>query len=56
MKITAVEAIPLRIPFTVGGKSAAGAWGKGGLQAADSLLVKVTICCELPAEIAKGDA
>jgi L-alanine-DL-glutamate epimerase-like enolase superfamily enzyme len=42
MKIASVEAIPLRIPFTVGGKSAAGAWGKGGLQAADSLLVKVT--------------
>lgn len=42
MKIASVEAISLRIPFTVGGKSAAGAWGKGGLQAADSLLVKVT--------------
>lgn len=42
MKITQVEAIPLRIPFTVGGRSAAGAWGKGGLQAADSLLVRVS--------------
>ncbi|WP_087003255.1 mandelate racemase/muconate lactonizing enzyme family protein [Rhizobium sullae] len=42
MKIAAVEAIVLRIPFTVGGRSAAGAWGKDGLQAADSLLVKVT--------------
>ncbi|MGO4303268.1 mandelate racemase/muconate lactonizing enzyme family protein [Cupriavidus sp. RAF12] len=42
MKIAAVEAIVLRVPFTVGGKSAAGVWGKGDLQAADSLLVKVT--------------
>lgn len=42
MKISAVEAIVLRIPFTVGGVSAAGVWGSGNLQAADSLLVKVT--------------
>lgn len=43
MKIKAVEAYVLRIPFTAGGRSAAGAWGKEGLQAADSLLLKVTI-------------
>ena len=42
MKIEALEVFVLRIPFSVGGKSAAGAWGKGGLQAADSLLLKVT--------------
>jgi len=42
MKIAAVEVIILRIPFTVGGRSAAGVWGKDGLQAADSLLLKVT--------------
>jgi L-alanine-DL-glutamate epimerase-like enolase superfamily enzyme len=42
MIITAVESIPLRIPFKVGTKSDASAWGDSNLPAADSLLVKVT--------------
>jgi L-alanine-DL-glutamate epimerase-like enolase superfamily enzyme len=42
MKIARIESIPLRIPFTAGGPSAAGVWGKAGLQAVDSLLVSVT--------------
>ncbi|KVN53118.1 mandelate racemase/muconate lactonizing enzyme family protein [Burkholderia anthina] len=41
MKITSIEAIPLRIPFSAGGRSAAGAWGSGNLQTVDSLVVKV---------------
>lgn len=42
MKIASIEAIVLRIPFTVGGVSAAGVWGGAGMQAADSLLLKVS--------------
>jgi L-alanine-DL-glutamate epimerase-like enolase superfamily enzyme len=42
MKIASVESIPLRIPFTTGGPSDAGVWGKAGLQTADSLIVTVT--------------
>jgi L-alanine-DL-glutamate epimerase-like enolase superfamily enzyme len=42
MKIAKIEAIPLRIPFTTGGPSAGGVWGKPGLQAVDSLIVSVT--------------
>jgi L-alanine-DL-glutamate epimerase-like enolase superfamily enzyme len=42
MKIASIEAIVLRFPFTVGGVSAAGVWGGAGMQAADSLLLKVT--------------
>lgn len=42
MKIQQIEAIPLRIPFTVGGKSDAGAWGGKDLKTVDSLLLKVT--------------
>lgn len=42
MKIEKIETFPLRIPFTVGGKSAAAAWGSGNLKGADSLVVKVT--------------
>lgn len=42
MKIDRVESIPLRIPFTTGGPSGAGAWGKAGQQAVDSLIVAVT--------------
>jgi L-alanine-DL-glutamate epimerase-like enolase superfamily enzyme len=42
MIITGVESIPLRIPFKVGTKSDASAWGDSNLPAADSLLVKVT--------------
>jgi len=41
-KIAAVEAIPLRIPFTAGGRSDAGAWGGKDLKTVDSLVVKVT--------------
>ncbi|WIW44915.1 mandelate racemase/muconate lactonizing enzyme family protein [Bradyrhizobium sp. 62B] len=41
MIITAIEAIPLRIPFKAGTKSASSAWGDGNLPAADSLLVRV---------------
>ena len=39
MKIAKIESIPLRIPFTTGGPSDAGAWGKAGLQTVDSLIV-----------------
>ena len=42
MKIASLEAIPLSIPFTAGGRSDAGAWGKGGLTRVDSLVLKVT--------------
>ena len=42
MKIARIEAIPLRIPFTAGGPSSAGAWGAAGQQAVDSLIVSVT--------------
>lgn len=42
MKIADIETIPLRIPFTVGGKQDDAVWGKRDLQAADSLVVKVT--------------
>ncbi|WP_092137815.1 mandelate racemase/muconate lactonizing enzyme family protein [Cupriavidus sp. YR651] len=42
MKIANIEAIPLRIPFTAGGRSDEAVWGKSGLQTADSLVVKVT--------------
>ena len=42
MKIAKIESIPLRIPFTTGGPSDAGVWGKAGLQAVDSLIVSVT--------------
>ncbi|MGF6727534.1 L-alanine-DL-glutamate epimerase-like enolase superfamily enzyme [Paraburkholderia sp. GAS41] len=42
MKIASLEAIPLRIPFTAGGRSDAAVWGKADLQTADSLIVKVT--------------
>ena len=34
--------MPVRIPFTTGGRSDAGVWGKAGLQTADSLIVTVT--------------
>jgi len=40
--ITSIKAFPLRIPFQAGTRSAASAWGPAGLQAVDSLLVKVT--------------
>jgi L-alanine-DL-glutamate epimerase-like enolase superfamily enzyme len=42
MIITAIETIPLRIPFGAGNKSEASAWGDSNLPAADSLLVRVT--------------
>jgi L-alanine-DL-glutamate epimerase-like enolase superfamily enzyme len=42
MKIAKIESIPLRIPFTTGGPSAGGVWGKAGLQAVDSLIVSIT--------------
>ncbi|QCP53963.1 mandelate racemase/muconate lactonizing enzyme family protein [Trinickia violacea] len=42
MKIANIETIPLRIPFTAGGRSDEAVWGKGGLQVVDSLVVKVT--------------
>jgi L-alanine-DL-glutamate epimerase-like enolase superfamily enzyme len=42
MKIASIETIPLRIPFTTGGKSAGGVWGPKDLQVVDSLVVKVT--------------
>lgn len=42
MKIANVESIPLRIPFSTGGRSDDAVWGKRGLQAVDSLVVKVT--------------
>jgi hypothetical protein len=39
MKIARIESIPLRIPFTTGGPSSAGAWGGGaGKQTVDSLI------------------
>lgn len=41
-KIEHIEAIALRIPFTVGGRSDVGAWGDGDLKTVDSLVVKVT--------------
>lgn len=41
-KIATIEAIPLRIPFTAGGRSDAGAWGGKDLKTVDSLVVKVT--------------
>jgi L-alanine-DL-glutamate epimerase-like enolase superfamily enzyme len=42
MIITAIETIPIRIPFKAGNKSDASAWGDSNLPAADSLLVRVT--------------
>lgn len=42
MKIASIESIPLRIPFTAGGRSEEAVWGKAGLQAVESLIVKVT--------------
>src|SRR5258707_1573025 len=42
MKIARIESIPLRIPFTTGGPSGTGAWGKAGQQTVDSLIVSVT--------------
>jgi hypothetical protein len=42
MFITAIESIPLRIPFKGSTKSDASAWGDKNLAVADSLLVKVT--------------
>jgi L-alanine-DL-glutamate epimerase-like enolase superfamily enzyme len=42
MIITEIEAIPLRIPFRPGTRSASSAWGDGDQPAADALLVKVT--------------
>jgi L-alanine-DL-glutamate epimerase-like enolase superfamily enzyme len=42
MIITAIETVPLRIPFRAGSKSEASAWGDGNLPAADTLLVRVT--------------
>jgi L-alanine-DL-glutamate epimerase-like enolase superfamily enzyme len=42
MIITAIESVPLRIPFKAGIRSDASAWGDSNLPAADSLLVKVT--------------
>lgn len=42
MKITRIELIPLRIPFTAGGTSGEGAWGGAGLQTVNSLIVAVT--------------
>ena len=42
MNIVSIEALPLRIPFKPGTRSAASAWGPKGLNAVDSLLVKVT--------------
>jgi L-alanine-DL-glutamate epimerase-like enolase superfamily enzyme len=41
MKIARIESIPLRIPFTTGGRSDAGVRGKAGLQTPDSLIVPV---------------
>lgn len=42
MKIAKIESIPLRIPFTTGGRSGAAVWGRGGLQTVDSMIVSVT--------------
>ena len=48
MKIAAIETMPLRIPFTAGGRSDDAVWGKRGLQTADSLVVKVTTDTGVP--------
>ncbi len=40
--ITAIEAIPLRIPFTAGGTADAGPWGGKGLKTVDALIVKLS--------------
>jgi len=40
MRIAGIESIPLRIPFTAGGRSATSAWGAA--QTVDSLIVSVT--------------
>jgi hypothetical protein len=45
MKIAKIESIPLRIPFTTGGPSDAGVWGKAGLQTVDSLIVSAVALC-----------
>lgn len=42
MIITGIQALPLRIPFKPGDRSAAPAWGPEDLNVVDSLLVKVT--------------
>jgi L-alanine-DL-glutamate epimerase-like enolase superfamily enzyme len=42
MIISAIETFALRIPFHPGHRSAPSAWGPKGLQAVDSLLVRVT--------------
>src|SRR6516162_11615857 len=42
MIISKIETFALRIPFKLGTRAAASAWGDKGLPAADSLLVKVT--------------
>lgn len=42
MNIASIETIPLRIPFTTGGRSAGGVWGPKDLQVVDSLVVKIT--------------
>ena len=42
MKIARIESIPLRIPFTTGGRSDGAVWGRAGQQAVDSLIVAVT--------------
>ncbi len=42
VKIARIESIPLRIPLTTGGPSAAAVWGKAGLPSVDSLIVSVT--------------
>lgn len=42
MKIARIESMTLRIPFTTGGPSGAGVWGKAGLQTVDSLIVAIT--------------
>lgn len=40
--IVAIDAIPLRIPFSAGGRPDAGPWGARGMKAVDALIVKVT--------------
>src|SRR5262245_24489317 len=42
MKITAIETMVLRIPFTTGGSADADPWGGKAWTTADALLVKVT--------------
>jgi L-alanine-DL-glutamate epimerase-like enolase superfamily enzyme len=42
MKIAKIESIPLRIPYTTGGRSDAAVWGNAGQQTVDSLIVSVT--------------